>query len=125
MYNHNKAQQSKNRVHISWDILYKATKSDKKIYIAWFISNISNLVLGEMFNIGQSTHSCFLLQKCFGTYIVANDPVSGCVPRNKDEVWIESFSQEMIWDQIYYFQLSEKQYVYMYIYIYSIILISF
>ena len=25
MYNHNKAQQSKNRVHISWDILYKGT----------------------------------------------------------------------------------------------------
>ena len=24
MYNHNKAQQSKNRVHISWDILYLA-----------------------------------------------------------------------------------------------------
>ena len=24
MYNHNKAQQSKNRVHISWDILYTA-----------------------------------------------------------------------------------------------------
>ena len=23
MYNHNKAQQSKNRVYISWDILYK------------------------------------------------------------------------------------------------------
>ena len=23
MYNHNKPQQSKNRVHISWDILYK------------------------------------------------------------------------------------------------------
>ena len=23
MYNHNKAQQSKNRVHISWNILYK------------------------------------------------------------------------------------------------------
>ena len=22
MYNHNEAQQSKNRVHISWDILY-------------------------------------------------------------------------------------------------------
>ena len=22
MYNHNKAQQSKNRVHISWDIMY-------------------------------------------------------------------------------------------------------
>ena len=27
MYNHNKAQQSKNRVHISWDILY-----DMKLY---------------------------------------------------------------------------------------------
>ena len=25
MYNHNKAQQSKNRVHISWDILYMLT----------------------------------------------------------------------------------------------------
>ena len=25
MYNHNKAQQSKNRVHISWDILYVIT----------------------------------------------------------------------------------------------------
>ena len=29
MYNHNKAQQSKNRVHISWDILY-TTQSDGK-----------------------------------------------------------------------------------------------
>ena len=27
MYNHNKAQQSKNRVHISWDILYIVTQS--------------------------------------------------------------------------------------------------
>ena len=26
MYNHNKAQQSKNRVHISWDILYFGSK---------------------------------------------------------------------------------------------------
>ena len=26
MYNHNKAQQSKNRVHISWDILYHTQK---------------------------------------------------------------------------------------------------
>ena len=28
MYNHNKAQQSKNRVYISWDILYYSTKHD-------------------------------------------------------------------------------------------------
>ena len=27
MYNHNKAQQSKNRVHISWDILYMREQS--------------------------------------------------------------------------------------------------
>ena len=31
MYNHNKAQQSKNRVHISWDILYLTST-----YLAWF-----------------------------------------------------------------------------------------
>ena len=28
MYNHNKAQQSKNRVHISWDILYVAIQEN-------------------------------------------------------------------------------------------------
>ena len=28
MYNHNKAQQSKNRVHISWDILYQCQASE-------------------------------------------------------------------------------------------------
>ena len=28
MYNHNKAQQSKNRVHISWDILYLYVATD-------------------------------------------------------------------------------------------------
>ena len=36
MYNHNKAQQSKNRVHISWDILYLATlMSDLGGLIQW------------------------------------------------------------------------------------------
>ena len=30
MYNHNKAQQSKNRVHISWDILYNDISHDTK-----------------------------------------------------------------------------------------------
>ena len=30
MYNHNKAQQSKNRVHISWDILYEAFQPGKQ-----------------------------------------------------------------------------------------------
>ena len=31
MYNHNKAQQSKNRVHISWDILY-ILNPDSKVH---------------------------------------------------------------------------------------------
>ena len=31
MHNHNKAQQSKNRVHISWDILY----SDIRDIVMW------------------------------------------------------------------------------------------
>ena len=35
MYNHNKAQQSKNRVHISWDILYNLYEAKHlKIFIA-------------------------------------------------------------------------------------------
>ena len=35
MYNHNKAQQSKNRVHISWDILYSAVPAALiEIYLA-------------------------------------------------------------------------------------------
>ena len=38
MYNHNKAQQSKNRVHISWDILY----IQKTIY--YIYHNVSNLL---------------------------------------------------------------------------------
>ena len=31
MYNHNKAQQSKNLVHISWDILYINVKQKEAI----------------------------------------------------------------------------------------------
>ena len=30
MYNHNKAQQSENRVHISWDILYLSVEKMTK-----------------------------------------------------------------------------------------------
>ena len=36
MYNHNKAQQSKNRVHISWDILYVS-----KIYLSQWGAKLS------------------------------------------------------------------------------------
>ena len=43
MYNHNKAQQSKNRVHICWDILYREDISYSNIpYI--FIMYIYNCV---------------------------------------------------------------------------------
>ena len=37
MYNHNKAQQSKNRVHISWDILYSS----------WITNTMADLALSE------------------------------------------------------------------------------
>ena len=33
MYNHNKAQQSKNRVHVSWDILYDARPAMLLLFI--------------------------------------------------------------------------------------------
>ena len=34
MYNHNNAQQSKNRVHISWDILYMPLRRQQRTVIA-------------------------------------------------------------------------------------------
>ena len=37
MYNHNKAQQSKDRVHISWDILYDCSLA------FWFMSDLELL----------------------------------------------------------------------------------
>ena len=38
MYNHNKAQQSKNRVHISWDILYVLNQNACYFDVIEFIS---------------------------------------------------------------------------------------
>ena len=44
MYNHNKAQQSKNRVHISWDILYVAHYA--VVQILFLNCIITELILG-------------------------------------------------------------------------------
>ena len=46
MYNHNKAQQSKNRVHISWDILYQGI-DDKPIvlYGVQLLTHLTKLLL--------------------------------------------------------------------------------
>ena len=44
MYNHNKAQQSSNRVHISWDILYVDPRDKVKI-----VSLLSYLYHGHPF----------------------------------------------------------------------------
>ena len=48
MYNHNKAQQSKNRVHISWDILYQALWVDynNTMTFAWIpdVSQLKNVL---------------------------------------------------------------------------------
>ena len=43
MYNHNKAQQSKNRVHISWDILYDHHDHHKTI--SYLNRNVSTMDL--------------------------------------------------------------------------------
>ena len=43
-YNRNKAQQSKNRVHISWDILYVAPKLLSEYYINEITYVIINLI---------------------------------------------------------------------------------
>ena len=46
MYNHNKAQQSKNHVHISWDILYDYPNESQIIlkdvdkFITWLCKNL-------------------------------------------------------------------------------------
>ena len=49
MYNHNKAQQSKNPVHISWDILYDlipgiAKRDWERLYMAWGNIHIDLLI---------------------------------------------------------------------------------
>ena len=38
MYNHNKAQQSKTRVHISWDMLYLLIKTTMVVAATWGIN---------------------------------------------------------------------------------------
>ena len=43
MYNHNKAQQSKNRVHISWDILYMPHQGELNYNLAESIQLKTNL----------------------------------------------------------------------------------
>ena len=60
MYNHNKAQQSKTRVHISWDILYLAD------YIFALSSNEIYLPIGGF-------QSCFVLMTSF----IMEDEISG------------------------------------------------
>ena len=50
MYNHNKAQQNKNRVHISWDIMYvqhQVLKAPKGLwvgmYLGWLFATIKDM----------------------------------------------------------------------------------
>ena len=46
MYNHNKAQQSKNRVHIYWDILYMESLCDVSSYFRFM--NQKTIWYGEI-----------------------------------------------------------------------------
>ena len=45
MYNHNKAEQSKNHVHISWDILYKTVYSCVVIPLCLKLNAVTNTIL--------------------------------------------------------------------------------
>ena len=54
MYNHNKAQQSKNRVHISWDILYvQAQMAEQFLLYAYekTLARSRNLILNTNANL--------------------------------------------------------------------------
>ena len=71
MYNHNKAQQSKNRVHISWDILYVLDiwNQHKPAICVGYMNNYSpNLNHGmEMRPNGflkQKANSCIYINIC-------------------------------------------------------------
>ena len=44
MYNHNKAQQSKNRVHISWDILYVIFQWRNPMETSFDVSSVQKLI---------------------------------------------------------------------------------
>ena len=50
MYNHNKAQQSKNRVHISWDILYSKTESLNFLADYIFITQKNDIFITQIKN---------------------------------------------------------------------------
>ena len=43
MYNHNKAQQSKNRVHISWDILYRSCACETSEDVKYFLNDVNEI----------------------------------------------------------------------------------
>ena len=47
MYNHNKAQQSKNRVHISWDILYLDKWQQINLFVDTCKYTLNPYVLGR------------------------------------------------------------------------------
>ena len=68
MYNHNKAQQSKNRVHISWDILYMA--DDEKLLCIYVVSLTNQLkqssVAGDFRLLDAHVMSC---NKNYSVYV--------------------------------------------------------
>ena len=66
MYNHNKAQQSKNRVHISWDLLETQRRCCKSIacmygHILFSFSFYGIFVLISKLGNKLSLHSTFLV----------------------------------------------------------------
>ena len=71
MYNHNKAQQIKNRVHISWDILYMFTMTFndksvmKELIRQSFYDKMASHVIRS--NFVGFRHNCETMGLCFPT----------------------------------------------------------
>ena len=53
MYNHNKAQQSKNRVHISWDILYSILCAGSVYHVSQCVCPICSNVMKIRYVAGE------------------------------------------------------------------------
>ena len=75
MYNHNTAQQSKNRVHISWDILYPPTYSSKRISIC--------LIVMDPYDDRSSNPDPWFLSKCWnGGFVILMPRSASCFSVN-------------------------------------------
>ena len=65
MYNNNKAQQSKNRVHISWDILYISVRYLDGVFPLHYSGVIMNATASQITGVTNSPHKELATRKMF------------------------------------------------------------